>query len=354
MFITDRKELEKYYTSTRNWQGIPSIAVTKKGRLFASWFSGKQTEELGNYALWVKSDDFGNTFSEPIAVAYVGEEKRAYDPNVFCDPLGRVWFIWSVMPQNHLEYVICEDPDADVLEFSEIKTIPDADVMLNKPIFTKNGDWLFPMCVWDYKLVVNCGLGADGNPTGAHVYRSTDCGKTLEKISTVIAKDRFYDEHRLLERDNGDIEMYIRTSYGIAKAVSKDGGKTFEEDQKAFDGPNARFAIHRLSSGNILFVNYNSDKRENLTAYLYDKDFNLLGQKLLDGREWVAYPDIQEYDGYIYIIYDRERGAIYNRDVDYSDSAREILLAKLTERDIIDGTLKNSMLQHIVSKIYKK
>ena len=58
-------------------------------------------------------------------------------------------------------------------------------------------------------------------------------------------------------------------------------------------------------------------------------------------------------DGFLYIIYDRERGAHYEKDVDYSTYAKEILMAKITEEDIRSGHLVNpdSRLKGIVSKL---
>ena len=38
MLITDKKELEKYTTDKRFWQGIPGIEVTKKGRIFSTFY----------------------------------------------------------------------------------------------------------------------------------------------------------------------------------------------------------------------------------------------------------------------------------------------------------------------------
>ena len=63
---------------------------------------------------------------------------------------------------------------------------------------------------------------------------------------------------------------------------------------------------------------------------------------LLDGRDHVSYPDaVESEDGVIYIIYDRER-----RD------AKEILLARIQEQDILAGKLvaEGSQLQLLVNK----
>lgn len=87
-------------SSTRLWQGIPSIECTEKGRLFSAFYSGGTTEQLGNYCVLLKSDDGGDTWSEPIAAADAGGSYRCYDPCLWIDPLGRLWFIWAVMPRN--------------------------------------------------------------------------------------------------------------------------------------------------------------------------------------------------------------------------------------------------------------
>lgn len=358
MLITDKNELIYHDSYDRKWQGIPSIERTAKGRIFACWYSGGITEQMGNYSLLVYSDDGGNTFTDPVAVADVGADGRAYDPTLWIDPLGRLWFIWSVMPNNRVEFVRCDDPDAEALVWSEIRTLG-WDVMLNKPIVAKNGDWLFPCAVWK-KGLYSCGLGAENNPTGAHVFRSRDLGESFEQIGTAIAKDGWYDEHMLLEKNDGSLEMYIRSKYGVAVSASNDGGVTWTPAVDCgFGGPNSRFHIKRLRSGNILLVNhYRFTGRSHMTAMISRDDGKTYeGFLLLDGRSDVSYPDaVEGTDGYIYIIYDRERGAQYHADRDYSKSAREILMAKVTEADIFAGEVRDvgSQLQMVVNRIVLK
>lgn len=201
------------------------------------------------------------------------------------------------------------------------------------------------------------GLGSEDNPIGAHVFRSRDEGETFEKIGTAIAKDGWYDEHMLLEKRDGTIEMYIRSKYGIAVASSQDGGVTFTcPVDSGLGGPNSRFHIKRLRSGNILLINhYRFIGRSHMTAMISRDDGKTYeGFLLLDERKDVSYPDaVEGSDGFIYIIYDRERGANYHPDRDYSSSAREILMAKVTEEDILSGKAQNpnSRLRMIVSKL---
>jgi len=360
MLITNPIDLKPFYAVNRQWQGIPGIERTESGRLFASFYSGGDTECMGNFAAVVMSDDGGKNFSEPIAVAYMGEDARAFDSTLWIDPLGRLWFIWSVMPESRVEFAICNDPDAETLRWEPVRMLG-YDIMLNKPIVTSGGDWLFPVAVWANGLFTGEAGGSDGmHETGAHVILSRDQGKTFEKIGTVVAKDRWFDEHMLIEKNNGDIEMYIRTRYGVGKSISSDGGRTWSEAcDSGFGGPNSRFYIGRLRSGRILLVNhYAFEGRNTLTAMLSDDDGLTFPYKLLiDGRSNVSYPDVSEgSDGYLYIVYDHERGAKYNRKLDYSNHAREILIAKITEEDILAGKLTSpeSELRMTVSRLGRR
>ena len=75
---------------------------------------------------------------------------------------------------------------------------------------------------------------------------------------------------------------------------------------------------------------------------------------LLDERDQVSYPDAMEAeDGFIYIVYDRERGCFKESLVEACADAREILMAKITEKDILAGQLtdEGSFLQGIISKL---
>ena len=75
---------------------------------------------------------------------------------------------------------------------------------------------------------------------------------------------------------------------------------------------------------------------------------------LLDERTGVSYPDAKESDdGYIYITYDRERGAYLDSLDQVYSQAREILLAKITENDIINGKIvdEESKLKCVISKL---
>lgn len=362
MLITNKKILEKFTSEHRLWQGIPSIETTVKGRIFYSLYSGGVKEEKGNFVLLIKSDDGGKTFSQPIAVAF-NEKGRCYDSVLWMDPLGRLWFTWSYasdVEEGGVYACVCNEPDANELSWSSTFKIGKY-VMMNKPNVLSSGEWLFPIAVWDEKIEKPAlspeqyDLGKE--PTGAFVYKTLDNGKTFFKQGVVVAKERSFDEHMFLEKRDGTIAMFIRTSYGIAVSYSSDKGKTWGQavDSK-LGGPSSRFFIKRLPSGRILLINhYNFTGRNNLTALLSEDDGKTYKYSLLlDERDFVSYPDATVgKDGYIYITYDRERGTLKNSLTEVYACAREIIMAKITEEDIINGKLisPKSELKKIVSKL---
>jgi len=356
--ILDKTELKKYASDKRYWQGIPAVEVTKKGRIFSAWYSGQHTEQLGNYSLLVRSDDGGATFSEPVAVAFLDMQHRCYDPCLWIDPKGRLWFIWAVGPDHAVWASVCNDPDDDELIWTEPKIIGH-DVMMNKPIVTSDNRWLFPIAVWRRELTAGIDMsGSAEEDRRSFVYESVDEGETFRRIGGSAVPDRWYDEHMVVEKKDRSLWMLVRVNYGIGQSFSYDGGKTWEKDgDSGLGGPNSRFCIRRLPSGNLLLVNHvGFTGRSHLTAMISrDDGATWEGYLLLDGRSDVSYPDAAFHGGSIYIVYDHERGAAY-RGVDYTNHAREILMAKITEEDILAGKLvtEGSFLQGVVNKLNTK
>ena len=355
MLITEHEILQKYNTSKRLWQGVPSIEVTKKGRIFITFYSGGTKEEIGNYVVLIKSDD-GIHFSEPIAVAYE-ENHRCFDSCLWIDPLERLWLTWTRYPDEGLFAVICDNPDGENLVFGEEFFIGN-NVMMNKPTVLNSGEWMFPLAIWeDYLTQSFPGFGSTLDVKGSFVYVTEDNGKSFKRLGCADVKERSFDEHQILEMKDGSLRMFVRTMYGIGAADSHDGGRNWGEDfDTGYGGPCSRFHITRLRSGRILLINhYHFEGRNNLTALLSEDDGKSFPYTLLlDERNEVSYPDVKEADdGFIYITYDRERGGFKSSLKEVFDSAREILMAKITEEDILQGRLvrDNSHLKYVVSKL---
>ena len=160
-----------------------------------------------------------------------------------------------------------------------------------------------------------------------------------------------------VELKDGRLWMLVRTKYGIGQAFSSDGGLTWSEGtDSGLGGPSSRFHIRRLRSGRLLLINHvNFTKRNNLTLLLSEDDGKTWSDGLmLDARDMVSYPDATEAaDGYIYITHDRERGCNKKSAEEAMSYAREVLVSRVTEADILAGKLVDpgSYLGRIASKL---
>lgn len=356
---TDPKKLRPYYTDKRLWQGVPSIGMSKGGRIFATFYSTGWREDIGNASFIIISDDDGATFTEPVMAAIPAEGHRTYDAGFWLDPFNRLWFIFNLMPHHSVWATICDDPDADELVWSEPRKIG-FDIMINKPIILSTGEWLFPTAVWreGIRVAGNPDLETKQPERGVFVFKSSDNGETFTQHSHTVVPWVDFEEPMMFEQEDGVIRMLVRTIYGIAETLSYDRGKTWcPSFRSEIKGPGSRFHIRRLSSGRVMLINHHEFKnRDNLTVYLSDDDGKTWPHRLLlDERNEVSYPDAVEHNGFIYIIYDRERGDVKHTVEEAYGDAREVLIAKVTEEDILAGKLVNpeSKLKVIINKLGK-
>jgi len=357
MLITDRSKLKPFASWHRVWQGIPGIVRTQKGRTFISCYSGDTKETYGNYAILMNSDD-GVDYSEPIAAVYKEGDFRCFDPVLWIDPLGRLWFIWNVMPGEEVMAAICEDPDADKLVWSKEFYIGRG-IMMNKPTVLSTGEWLFPIAVWRLDIYRNFRKKAltVEDVAGSYVYKTSDNGKTFVRLGGADVPNRSFDEHMVYEMENGVLRMLVRLKNGIGESYSYDRGKQWSLGHATkLGGPSSRFFIGKLRSGKVLLINHHKFVgRNNLTAFLSEDDGRTFPYSLLlDERANVSYPDAMESDdGFIDIVYDRERGCFLHSLEDAYANAREILTARITEEDILAGhpINPNSYLKRVACKL---
>lgn len=344
-------ENEKYKDKNRPWQGIPSIEVTKNGTLWAVFYSGGARESNENYALVVRSDDKGKTWSDiQIAIEHP-DSVRTFDPCIWKDPQDNLWITWV---QSYGLYdgrcgvwaIKTDNPDDTSPKWSTPKRITNG-ILMNKPTFLFSGEWLLPCALWKDQEVAGKLAESFKNEEYSNVYSSTDNGKSFMLKGGADVPDRHYDEHKVIEKKDGSLWMLVRTHYGIGQSYSYDGGKTWSTGKSTdWGGPNSRFHISRLASGNLLLVNhYKNTGRNNIVAMISKDDGKTWeGYLTIDERNAVSYPNAtQDIDGIIYIVYDRER---------YGDGAKEILMATVTEEDILAGKCisKIGKLKIVVNK----
>jgi hypothetical protein len=350
--------------SARGAQGVPAIERAANGRLWAAWYAGpspRGVESSRSYVVLATSGDDGVTWSEQLLIR-ARRFVHTYDPCLWIDPQRRLWFFWAQSAgvqdgRMGVWAVVTTDADSETPEWSPPRRIANG-VMLNKPTVLKNGDWLLPVGLWrDNTNVPNVKFDAEelaqrevdrsgrpkrrsapkapkqlsqqtrlawpytiemlthdlGDERGSNVYRSTDQGKSFERIGQVRIPGTRVDEHMIVERGDGSLWMLLRNTGGIAQNVSTDGGRTWSDGSLYLQGRkfrNKRFFIRRLNSGALLMVRNNSPdgKRSHMTAFVSDDDgATWKGGLLLDERV-SSYPDgIQAEDGTLFIIYDHQR-----------------------------------------------
>jgi hypothetical protein len=330
--------------SSRKFQGIPSLAISAEGRLWATWYAGKTPDEdQNNYVVIASSGDSGKTWTENLIIDPDAEGPvRAFDPELWVDPEGRLWSFWAqtIGHDGTIAGVwarINNNPDSGDSNWSQPRRLTEG-IMMCKPTVLSSGEWILPASTWR------------DTDNSARVVVSTDKGQTFRfrGACNVPVEVRTFDEQMIVERKDSSLWMLVRTKYGIGESISNDRGVTWSTlAPSSIQHPSARFFLRRLHSGNLLLVKHGPINertgRSHLTAYLSENDGSTWsGGLLLDERSGVSYPDGQQsQDGTIHTIYDYSR-----------IGAREILMATFTEEDVVTGNTASSTvsLRMVVSE----
>ncbi len=319
----------KYSEDSRKFTGIPSIAVTQNGRLWATWYAGTTPDEDdNNYVVLATSNDGGKVWEEILVVDPDGKGPvRAFDPEIWIAPDNTLWLFWA-QAQKHdgsvsgVWTIKTSEPEKKNPVWSSPRRLTNG-IMMCKPTVISNGEWLLPVSTWRL------------TDESAKVIVSNDQGKTwnLRGACNVPEGDREYDEHMLVERKDGSLWMLVRTKYGIGESFSNDKGKTWSNLKASnIKHTTSRFFIRRLDSGNLLLVKHGpidvKTGRSHLMAFVSKDDGQSWSKGLLlDERPSVSYPDGQQTkDGRIHIVYDYSR-----------TNFRQIFYTNFTESDILSS-----------------
>ena len=86
----------------RKFTGIPSLAISRKGRMWATWYTGvTPAEDSNNFVVVVTSGDGGETWEEVLAIDPDGPgPARSYDPEIWIDPDGKLWVFVQLPPRS--------------------------------------------------------------------------------------------------------------------------------------------------------------------------------------------------------------------------------------------------------------
>ncbi len=362
---------ESVSEETRIWQGCPTVAVTRGGRIFAGWNSGGELEPcILNYNIFAVSDDDGKTWSDPLLTIGTDFENRMrrIDIQYWITKENHLWVTWvnspfyetskpaslkailtaKIKPDYHKEFLstmvmVCKDPDADDLVWEKPRYLCDG-FLRNKIIETASGRIIAP--AYDY----------EGDTYTLRI--SDDGGKTFFTSEAQGKPDRnVFDEICIYEMSPGVLRFLARTDEkGYMHSHSYDNGDTWEVATRFEDAPSTRIYIGKLKSGRVIYVRNISDTERNGMKISLSEDGGVTYPwvLVLDERISLSYPDVTEdKDGNIYIVHDRERhnGAGLDRETWTSTAAKEILICKVTEEDIMKGKLSpTSYVGRVISK----
>lgn len=338
---------ETYNPEDRKWQGIPQIAVSNGGRIWASWYSGGDKEpSTDNYIVLSYSDD-GVNFVDPfIIIDHANYERRVFDPVLFLDTNKNELWIFFCFNGYGKTYIKITNPDASPEEITWTTAVNTGFGNFIHPTFiTDSGEWLIPTQISTSEI---------------SIMTSVDSGRAWIQKSIVKTSPTNKTSHecQLVQLSNSEIWLLARIDSGynggIERWISLDGGNTFnfhsDNMESPLCGPGSKFCIKRLSSGNLLLVNNNSVTYRSEIVAFYSTDNGNTWEKgiTLDYRNDVSYPEIAvDSNDNIYVIWDKGRYAEH-----------EIRYSRFTEADLISGVMidendKNSIVVSRTNSSYR-
>jgi len=230
--------------------------------VLVSWYSGGPKEPSPENTVYLcHSDDWGKTFTKPQPVAGPNRGSRVFDPTLWIDPEGRLWYVFNRGNKDTAEHAvyarICDDPDAEAPVWSDefrVEYETPYAMRMNKPTVLSSGEWIMPV---SHAAESIHDWFADSEQLLQGVGISTDEGKTWT-LHGALRAPRWALENMVVELSDRRLWMLIRTSTGFLwESRSEDRGRTWSEaEASTIADPGSRFFIRRLASGNLLLVNH--------------------------------------------------------------------------------------------------
>ncbi|WP_026464206.1 sialidase family protein [Adhaeribacter aquaticus] len=334
--------------TNRKFEQVPSVVASADGKqLYAAWYSGGEAPGPGNFVTIAVSLDNGKTWLNDQFVVYPSQPSiRIFDPGLWRDKSGQIWLFYGSAGNNKIwdskggVNSLKLNWDGSKITYKDPKLLTYG-VISNKPTYIPKQDKTFFAVYIDKALPEDVAKGEplpkDGAIILAHDYKKQGLDiDTLLPYSTIVVPEaiRIHDEPQLVQTGETAFLGLVRTTKGIYATRSTDNGKTWSNVAPfTAAGPttSSRFYIGKLKSGNMVLIANSSTTRNNMTAFLSkDGGKTWPGKLLLDARENVSYPDLdQSSDGTIHVVFDRDR-----------TGAKDILYCRFKEEDVLAGSTK--------------
>ncbi len=138
----------------RRFTGIPSLAISQGGRMWAVWYTGISPEEdHNNYVVVATSGDGGNSWEEVLAIdPDMDGPVRAFDPEIWVDPDGLLWVFWGQAIGHDgsiagVWSISTKKPENKNPKWTEPRRLTNG-IMMCKPVVLSSGEWVLPASTW--------------------------------------------------------------------------------------------------------------------------------------------------------------------------------------------------------------
>lgn len=304
-----------------------TLADLADGTLAAAWFGGTH-ERHPDVGIWF-ARKLDGVWETPVEVANGvqddGSRFPTWNPVLFQAPDGPLFLFYKVGP-NPREWwgMVIQSVDGGKT-WSDAERLPDGILgpIKNKPVVLADGTWL-------------SGSSEESLETGWHLHfeRSTDKGKTWEKIGPVdegVGLDAI--QPSILIHDDKTLQVLCRTKQGsVGMSWSYDNGETWTDvSATELPNPNSGTDAVTLQDGRHLIVYNHSAHWPHRSGKGYRYPLNVAISE--DGIDWkmvevleteplkagYAYPAvIQAADGTVHISYTWDRKRIKHVALDPS------------------------------------
>lgn len=294
-----------YYMEENNtMNGMPSVAVTNNGRIYAVYMTGSDGEyQMKNSGIVKYSDDDGKTWNRLFVIDTWDNQKINSTKQTVCsdyelkiDPSTNVLYVTytlrpnanGVLPMDTQTWMFTiSNPDSEVMteEALDISEHWNTKLGYVRNGFTvlKNGDFI---------IVPNETKQSAKNS----VYISKDKGETWNAIGSIyIPQATYHDEPVVVEKQDGSLWCLTCSNTGyLTESFSYDGGKTWTVGtQTEIANPASRFAISRLTSGKLIMVSNNdSSNKIGMVVAISNDDGATWEDKLCLFDGYASYPTI--------------------------------------------------------------
>lgn len=365
-----------YLPSERGYQACPSIAVTANGTIYGGVMADPEGYTfLGGenhycYVAVMRSRD-GIVWEDPVTVFDPDGDgpARSFEPILWTSPdRKRLYLAYTQTAGTSsnmggkvgtwLTYT--DNPEDEVPLWSEPRRVIDG-MADSRPFLATDGYWYWSTAFWALWHRRFFDETAPESAPGVHIYRSQNL-LDWEHICNVPKTNWGISEPTIIENGKGDLLLIERDSGSTPlRKSSLQNPKEWSmpqpvrRDMKNPESPlmnttASRNFLAKLPSGRLLFIYHdNFEKVRSRTTAALSEDGGITWpyHLLLDERLHATYPfaDVTE-NGEILIMYDNGRIR--------PEGGRngEILLARITEEDIIAGepVTKNAVLKRMVNR----